>query len=91
MASLYAFPGSTYLPSFRNGVLMMSSDFWAYLAECLYTAGVVLHMSVGLRIERLSFLLFLLTNLQLHMPVALGIERRRLSCYSTVHYAGRLI
>ena len=43
------FPGGSYLPSFRNGVLMMSSDlrdsFWAYLAQCPYTAGVVLHMS----------------------------------------------
>ena len=90
MASLYAFL-RWYVPSlFHNGVLMMSSD-WAYLAECLYTAGVVLHMPVVLRIEQLLFLLFLLTNLQLRMPVDLGIERRRLSCYSTVHYAGRLI
>ena len=65
--------------------------FWAYLAECLYTAGVVLHMPVGLRVERLPFLFFLLTNLQLHMLVDLGIERQRLSCYSIVHYAGRLV
>ena len=33
-------PGGTYLPPFRNGVLMMSSDlrdsFWAYLAESIH-------------------------------------------------------
>ena len=42
------FPGGTYLPSFRNGVLMMSSDLCdSYLAECLYTASVVLAYAGG--------------------------------------------
>ena len=41
-------PGGTYLPSFRNGVLMMSSDLRdSYLAECLYTASVVLAYAGG--------------------------------------------
>ena len=43
-----SFPGGTYLPSFRNGVLMMSSDLRdSYLAECLYTASVVLAYAGG--------------------------------------------
>ena len=42
------FPSSTYLPSFRNGVLIMSSDLRdSYLVECLYTAGVVLAYAGG--------------------------------------------
>ena len=44
-----SFPGSTYLSSFRNGVLMMTSDLRdSYLAECLYTAGVVLEYAGGI-------------------------------------------
>ena len=42
------FPDGMYLPSFRNGVLMMSSDFRdSYLVECLYTASVVLAYAGG--------------------------------------------
>ena len=42
------FPGGTYLPSFRNGVLIMSSTLRdSYLVECLYTAGVVLAYTSG--------------------------------------------
>ena len=42
------FPGGMYLPSFRNGMLMMSSDLRdSYLVECLYTAGVVLAYAGG--------------------------------------------
>ena len=33
-------------------------------------------MLVGLKIEQLLFLLSLLDNLQLHMPVELGIEQQ---------------
>ena len=42
------FPGGTYFLSFRNGVLMMSSDLRdSYLAECLYTVSVVLAYAGG--------------------------------------------
>ena len=86
MAALYAFPWR-YEPS--SFFVMVCSwchsdlrDSFFYLAKCLNTAGVVLYMSVSLQIERL---LFLLTNLQLHMPVDLRIERQtwsRLPLYS---------
>ena len=64
---------------------MMSSDL---RDSYLYTAGVVLAYAGGFADRAASFSL---TNLQLHMPVDLGIERQCLSCYSTVHYAGRLV
>ena len=35
-------------------LLTLRDSFRAFLADCLYTAGVVLHISVGLRIEWLS-------------------------------------
>ena len=42
------FPGGTYPPSFHNGVLVMSSDLRdSYLAECLYTASIVLVYAGG--------------------------------------------
>ena len=88
MASLYAFP-RWYVPSFLSWCLLTCVIL---ILQSVYTPPVLfLHMPVGLRIERLPFLLFLLTNLQLHMPVDLGIERQCLSCYSIVHYAGSLV
>lgn len=45
-------PGGTYLPSFRNGVLMMSSDL---RDSYLYTAGVVLAYAGGFADRAASF------------------------------------
>jgi len=45
-------PGGMYLPSFRNGVLMMSSDL---RDSYLYTAGVVLAYAGGFADQAASF------------------------------------
>ena len=43
-----SFPGGMYLPSFHNSVLMMFSDLRnSYLAECLFTTGIVLPYAGG--------------------------------------------
>ena len=86
------FPGGTYLPSFRNGVLMMSSDLRdSYLVEpeCLFTAGVVLAYAGGCA-DRAASLPSLPSD-QSSIAYAGRPARQRLSCYSTVHYAGRVV
>ena len=90
-------PEGMYLPPLRNGVLMMSSDlrdsFWAYLAECLYTAGVVLHMSVNFA-DRAAFLPSL-PSVQSSTAYAGGFADRAASLpslpsdQSSIAYAGR--
>ena len=83
------FTGGTYLPSFRNGVLMKTSDLRdSNLAECLYTASVVLAYAGGFA-DRVASLPSLPSD-QSSIAYAGRPERQRLSCYSTVHYAGRL-
>ena len=69
---------------------MMSSDLRdSYLVECLYTAGVVLAYASGFA-DRAASLPSLPSD-QSSIAYAGRPERQRLSCYSTVHYAGRLV